>query len=1563
MCIRDSIYIPSKQEVAKENKQKQKQAKKVIRRQQKVEANKSGVVDSEDDASVASSHGVGSLDSLSSLHTDDFEKVVHAVAKQHNNDGFTTDTASDEGEEGDGVLSSTTGSNLVTKRSRRYLSRRLQVKWKQLRRQASLRGGSKSIRMSQASSRKSGAGYQSSTSLLPSKGPPHPSSSGADKSGSMFMTQVSDEGEGSCDDVMGSSATTSRKAPTPESIALAKRSQMIQELRAAKDGSGGGGKPPISKSTSSAFSNDILKRSSVVADKDQPVNNHDNEDDVLGAAIFKAARQRASKPSLADILEEEEDEHDDLDDLLAAVDARSKKGGTKSKTSTRGGIKDDADKPSVQKVSTRRVRKVHAPADEEKAPQQQQDDEDEDTHESFSIDEEYIEEGTGTKKMRRKRVTRTKRAVAANNKQQRHRTNSDTPSPIPADLSPNERSKYLQREIAKSDKERRSKRHDLKARNDLVELENKKEKIHRRRSRRGDGADGHSPVDGGQSDGTTQYDDPSDDVPRRRKRKHHKKQRRHRSHRRHSDDDENDDQEDDSSIDASMEGPSRKEGTRHQRKEKAHRRRHHHRRHRKEDEHDDTSRSANNGGDVVTETAGHSPTNININQRSNISPDLRHSKQRSGVNVKRQRGRSKPRRTHDSSRPKEGDNPITNDEATGSYTNESDYYSYSSSSTASYSYSSSYTSSDDYYTSSSSSSYHYSRRHRNNKTRATTNAPQAALSSLSPKTGSLSPASPHEAFMAMVEKQGNTPKAGAGFQSLITTSAKKKDPISEGEDLEEEVEHLRMMVSELERENVQLQMQDHKNRRQIASLNSKARQDKAAFEARTHKKSKEDNSSSDHEDLSSTTNKDGTPTHRKFVVGSRSNDPYHSGGAGVPKFGADARRSLTEISHRITNGSNVTDSMRHYGAISRAEDGVIERRVFGSGREIGEPLRFREGEDGEQEVVTDKHTQRVNKMWQEISTLNKLKKEKRKAAEEASAMLADAEERRKLLAKRSGTHNGLPFTIVRGEKDTSDQAPSTNDNDSKDAPSRRRLVAAGERVFVVSENRLVPLKDVMAAGHVGTLGVDDETVVLTRTEYSVMRAKLTTSKVVLSEQKLVRRHIGTLLDKFCGIPSTTSTNEDVDVEAELAAHYEDQAALFNLRDKLEREVDSAGIYELAELLERELRRRYRSRATRQNSVVNIPATSPKAYTARIAELERQAVVRRGEQERLPVEELCRLIVRNDQYRSGVQAPVEVNPNVSACREASIVALRAHLSASLRSSMTSASLSQEVSDKIRAQFEGSAVTRALWEHVLSTIGDILHDVTSFVEAGADAMVQAAEADLKVNNNPASVVDLANSSSIRSSSVTSTSSNAKSQAVKKCMKKVSDVISNVHRMAAAQLSGTVSEGPMTASSVVASAIREASIVASNAAAMEQSNSATSNQEGTGGEGPFPLPNHRGGAAFASFTDVDTPKNIFTEGGSSFVGGSHSITSITSGSFAGGVDEASYIESRKHKITKAIRKEVSQQTKAEEVNVLLSSMMGLLDSLSLIHISEPTRLLSISYAVFCLKKKKKKTTILIL
>eukprot|EP00826_Nyctotherus_ovalis_P029793 TRINITY_DN2362_c0_g1_i3.p2 TRINITY_DN2362_c0_g1~~TRINITY_DN2362_c0_g1_i3.p2 ORF type:complete len:309 (-),score=82.20 TRINITY_DN2362_c0_g1_i3:10-936(-) len=42
---------------------------------------------------------------------------------------------------------------------------------------------------------------------------------------------------------------------------------------------------------------------------------------------------------------------------------------------------------------------------------------------------------------------------------------------------------------------------------------------------------------------------------------------------------------------------------------------------------------------------------------------------------------------------------------------------------------------------------------------------------------------------------------------------------------------------------------------------------------------------------------------------------------------------------------------------------------------------------------------------------------------------------------------------------------------------------------------------------------------------------------------------------------------------------------------------------------------------------------------------------------------------------------------------------------------------------------------------------------------------------------------------------------------------------------------------------------------------------------------------------------------------------------------------------------------------LKVIYASCDGIIQELSLIHISEPTRLLSISYAVFCLKKKKKK------
>eukprot|EP00658_Telonema_sp_P-2_P007820 TRINITY_DN12911_c0_g1_i1.p1 TRINITY_DN12911_c0_g1~~TRINITY_DN12911_c0_g1_i1.p1 ORF type:complete len:124 (+),score=37.34 TRINITY_DN12911_c0_g1_i1:87-458(+) len=48
-------------------------------------------------------------------------------------------------------------------------------------------------------------------------------------------------------------------------------------------------------------------------------------------------------------------------------------------------------------------------------------------------------------------------------------------------------------------------------------------------------------------------------------------------------------------------------------------------------------------------------------------------------------------------------------------------------------------------------------------------------------------------------------------------------------------------------------------------------------------------------------------------------------------------------------------------------------------------------------------------------------------------------------------------------------------------------------------------------------------------------------------------------------------------------------------------------------------------------------------------------------------------------------------------------------------------------------------------------------------------------------------------------------------------------------------------------------------------------------------------------------------------------------------------------------------AQEDTTENILLLRSMLRDLYVDLSLIHISEPTRLLSISYAVFCLKKKK--------
>ena len=51
----------------------------------------------------------------------------------------------------------------------------------------------------------------------------------------------------------------------------------------------------------------------------------------------------------------------------------------------------------------------------------------------------------------------------------------------------------------------------------------------------------------------------------------------------------------------------------------------------------------------------------------------------------------------------------------------------------------------------------------------------------------------------------------------------------------------------------------------------------------------------------------------------------------------------------------------------------------------------------------------------------------------------------------------------------------------------------------------------------------------------------------------------------------------------------------------------------------------------------------------------------------------------------------------------------------------------------------------------------------------------------------------------------------------------------------------------------------------------------------------------------------------------------------------------------------------TEPRPFNLMFKTSVGPVEDLSLIHISEPTRLRRISYAVFCLKKKKKqkKTT----
>ena len=67
--------------------------------------------------------------------------------------------------------------------------------------------------------------------------------------------------------------------------------------------------------------------------------------------------------------------------------------------------------------------------------------------------------------------------------------------------------------------------------------------------------------------------------------------------------------------------------------------------------------------------------------------------------------------------------------------------------------------------------------------------------------------------------------------------------------------------------------------------------------------------------------------------------------------------------------------------------------------------------------------------------------------------------------------------------------------------------------------------------------------------------------------------------------------------------------------------------------------------------------------------------------------------------------------------------------------------------------------------------------------------------------------------------------------------------------------------------------------------------------------------------------------------------------------GLEQFGNVESR-------VPDEAFQGAGVRPTGELWAAMLDTKESLSLIHISEPTRLLSISYAVFCLKKKTKTT-----
>eukprot|EP00658_Telonema_sp_P-2_P077833 TRINITY_DN7137_c0_g1_i2.p1 TRINITY_DN7137_c0_g1~~TRINITY_DN7137_c0_g1_i2.p1 ORF type:complete len:186 (-),score=39.43 TRINITY_DN7137_c0_g1_i2:26-583(-) len=83
----------------------------------------------------------------------------------------------------------------------------------------------------------------------------------------------------------------------------------------------------------------------------------------------------------------------------------------------------------------------------------------------------------------------------------------------------------------------------------------------------------------------------------------------------------------------------------------------------------------------------------------------------------------------------------------------------------------------------------------------------------------------------------------------------------------------------------------------------------------------------------------------------------------------------------------------------------------------------------------------------------------------------------------------------------------------------------------------------------------------------------------------------------------------------------------------------------------------------------------------------------------------------------------------------------------------------------------------------------------------------------------------------------------------------------------------------------------------------------------------------------------------------------STISPGGGGGGPNTSAITTRNRSRSLSSTNKSPASRVRGQSMGARQAPPPGLSIGLSLIHISEPTRLLSISYAVFCLKKKKKK------